>query len=415
MPRRTPSSSLNGGADAPMRSNRVLKATDQLVGTAAFSLLGIHDRVRKIVSSRHRNALASDLSPEVILAIKLCCLGDGILAVPALRALKRRWPAARLMMLCTPRDVAAFEHLPFIDEILLLPVTGLSGPRELMGGAFGALRMLRRIRRARPGLAVDLDLYYRATPVLGYLSGAPVRVGFDTPGTARALLFTTAVHRDPNRWELECFLDVVAAAHAPTQDRTLEFPVTEQARRRALQALADAGLQAGRYIALCPGSSKNWPQKQWPSERFSAVADWAQREHGLGAVVVGAGFERELGQAVVAAASGSVVNLAGQTDIHQTAALLQASAALVTNDTGPMHLACAVHAPVVAIFGPTNEGKWGPRGESCAILTDGTCTCRPCYTDSYMPDCTDRHCLTNISVEQVTGALDCILRAGSER
>lgn len=398
-----------------MRSNRFLKATDHLVGSAAFALLRAHDRLRAAICRSYRTGQGAELAPDVILAIKLCCLGDGILAVPALRALKRRWPAAHLLMLCTPRDIEAFAHLPFIDELLVLPVTGLGGPRELWHGARSVRRILARIRRARPRLAVDLDLYYRATPVLAYLSGAPVRVGFDTPGTARASLFTTAVHRDPNRWELDCFLDVVAAAHAPTQDKTLEFPVTEQARRRALQALADAGLQAGRYIALCPGSSKNWPQKQWPSERFSAVADWAQREHGLGAVVVGAGFERELGQAVVAAASGSVVNLAGQTDIQQTAALLQASAALVTNDTGPMHLACAVHTPVVAIFGPTNEEKWGPRGESCAILTDGACTCRPCYTDSYMPDCTDRHCLTNISVEQVTGALDCILRAGSER
>jgi lipopolysaccharide heptosyltransferase II len=394
-----------------MRSNRFLKATDHLVGRAAFALLGGHDRVRKVFSSRHRAAADSDLSPGVILAIKLCCLGDGILAVPALRALKHRWPNARLLMLCTPRDIAAFENLSFVDEVLQLPVTGLAGPRELLGGARTALRIIGQIRRARPGLAVDLDLYYRATPVLAYLSGAPVRVGFDTPGTRRASLFTTAVHRDPNRWELECFLDVVRAAQAPTEDRTLEFPVTEQARREAAQILTDAGFGGGRYITLCPGSSKNWPQKQWPAQRFASVADWAAQEHKTTAVVVGAGFERELGESVVAAASSRVINMAGKTNIQQTAALLQASAALVTNDTGPMHLACAVHTPVVAIFGPTNDSKWGPRGEGSVLVTDTTCTCRPCYTDSYMPDCPDRHCLMNITVEQVSQELGHILEA----
>jgi ADP-heptose:LPS heptosyltransferase len=395
-----------------MRSNRFLKATDHVAGTAAFALLQAHRRFREAVSGTARAPQAlEEFAPHAILAIKLCCLGDGILAVPALRALKRRWPEARLMMLCTPRDVETFTHLAFIDELLVLPVTGLAGPRELLGGLRTATGLLRRIRRARPELAVDLDLYYRATPILAYLSGAPVRVGFDTPGTQRAGLFTTAVYRDPNRWELECFLDVVQAAGAASEDRTLEFPVTPEAGREATQLLEQAGMSNTPYITLCPGSSKNWPQKQWASDRFAAVADWARREHGMGAVVVGAGFEWELGEAVVAAASCPIVNLAGKTTIQQTAALLQRSAALVTNDTGPMHLACAVHTPVVAIFGPTNDGKWGPRGERCVIVTDPSCTCRPCYTDSYMPDCQDRRCLANITVEQVTAALDGLLRA----
>lgn len=393
-----------------MRSNRFLKATDHLVGSAAFALLRAHDRLRAAICRSYRTGQGAELAPDVILAIKLCCLGDGILAVPALRALKRRWPAAHLLMLCTPRDIEAFAHLPFIDELLVLPVTGLGGPRELWHGARSVRRILARIRRARPRLAVDLDLYYRATPVLAYLSGAPIRVGFDTPGTRRASLFTTAVYRDPNRWELECFLDVVKAAGASTEDRALEFPVTDEARRDVEQLLEQAGMLSAPYITLCPGSSKNWPQKQWAPDRFAAVADWAQRVHGMGAIVVGAGFEWELGEAVVAAASSRVLNLAGKTSIQQTAALLLRSAALVTNDTGPMHLACAVGTPVVAIFGPTNDGKWGPRGEHCAILTDDSCTCRPCYTDSYMPDCRDRRCLANITVPHVTGALDRILR-----
>jgi lipopolysaccharide heptosyltransferase II len=390
-----------------MRSNRLLKSADALTGRAAFAALGAYDRLRYALRPSYRQARTSAPAPSSILAIKLCCLGDGILAVPALRALKVRWPGAKLTMLCTTRDVDAFRRLDFIDDLVLLPVSGLGGPRELLAGGVEAMRILRRLRAARPELAVDLDLYYRATPVLAYLSGAPLRVGFDTPGFDRAGLFTHSVLRDPDRWELECFLEVVAAAGAHSEDRRLEFPVSEEDLASARGILREAGIEEP-YIAMCPGSSRNWPQKQWPAERFREVAQWVSGNHGRGVVIVGASYEREIGERV--AGAGKTVNLAGRSSLGETAAILSAAQALVTNDTGPMHLACALGTPVVAIFGPTNERKWGPRGPHDQVVLDDECPCRPCYTDSYMPDCQDRRCLECIPAQRVIEALERTLR-----
>ncbi|MCE5217206.1 glycosyltransferase family 9 protein [bacterium] len=390
-----------------MRSNRLLKSADALTGRAAFAALGAYDRLRRILRPFYLHARTGTPSPSSILAIKLCCLGDGILAVPALRALKTRWPEARLTMLCTTRDVDAFRRLNFIDDLVLLPVSGLGGPRELLAGGVEALRILRRVRAARPELAVDLDLYYRATPVLAYLSGAPLRVGFDTPGFDRAGLFTHSVVRDPDRWELECFLEVVAAAGAHSEDRQLEFPLSEENLTSARGILQEAGVE-GPYIAMCPGSSRNWPQKQWPAERFAEVAQWAADSHEMSVVIVGASYEQEIGEHVADASR--AVNLAGRTSLVETAAILSTARALVTNDTGPMHLACALGTPVVAVFGPTNERKWGPRGPQDQVVLDDECPCRPCYTDSYMPDCQDRRCLERIPAQRVIEALDRALR-----
>ena len=99
------------------------------------------------------------------------------------------------------------------------------------------------------------------------------------------------------------------------------------------------------------------------------------------------------------------MNLAGETSVAETAAVLQGARALVTNDTGPMHLACAVGTPVVAIFGPTRESKWGPRGERDTTIVDEGCDCRPCYHLSYMPDCNDRKCLAAIDAGRVISVL----------
>ena len=206
----------------PMRSNPLLKAVDHLVGRAAFAALRTHDAARRLLDPRRRAEGSDAAEGRCIVAVKLCCLGDGILAGPALRALKSRWPDARLVVVCTLRSAAAFETLPFVDEMHVLPVTGIAGFGEVVRNGRRALPMLRAIRRARPDIAVDLDLYYKATPVIAYLSGAPVRAGFDTAGYRRAGLFTASVPRDPDRWEAESFLEITAAVGAPSEDTTLE-------------------------------------------------------------------------------------------------------------------------------------------------------------------------------------------------
>jgi heptosyltransferase I len=389
-----------------VRSNPAIKAADRCVGRAVFAALGALDRLRP------RPAALTDDQVRCVLAIKLCCLGDGILAVPALRALKARWPHARLVVVCTPRSADAFSTLPFVDQLEVLPITGLSGLAEMLRNGWQALPAIARLRRLRPAVAVDLDLYYRATPVIAYLSSARVRVGFDTEGAARAGLFTASVPRDPWQWELECFLDVIRLLGIQPTDRSLEYHVSAEAATRATELLTAAGLPPSEpYIALCPGSSKNWPTKQWPPERFAAVADWALSERGLRSVLIGAGFERELCQSVAGASAAAPLNTAGQTSVPQTAALLRGARGLVSNDTGPMHLACAVGTPVVAIFGPTRESKWAPHGPRDVTLTHPDCDCRPCYHLSYMPDCDHRRCLMEITVERVTGALAGILDA----
>jgi lipopolysaccharide heptosyltransferase II len=389
-----------------MRSNPALKSGDALLGRAAFALLRLGRRARR---GAGQEAMPGD-AVRTVVAIKLCCLGDGILAVPALRALKLRWPKARLLVLCTSRSSPAFEDLGFIDELHSLPITGFAGIGEMVGNTARLWGILGKIKRQRPDVAVDLDLYYKATPVMAYLTGAPVRAGFDIEGLDRAGLFTHSAPRDRNKWEVECFLDIIRAIGIDTRDTRLEFNMSEQARSDADQILGSQGIgPQDPFIALCPGSSKNWPAKQWPVARFAEVADWAWKAHGLPSVVIGAGFERELGEEVVRHARGRTTNVAGDTSVQQTAALLARARALVTNDTGPLHLATAVGTPVVAIFGPTNVGKWGPRGARDVVITDDSCPDRPCYYLSYMPDCEHRKCLTQIPAQRVIDALQSIL------
>lgn len=394
-----------------MRRNLARKLLDACIGRILIGCLVLYDLLRRLLLRRYRTPLEG-LEVRSILVIKLCCLGDGVLALPAVRALKNRYPRARLTVVCTPRNTEAFRGLEFIDECVELPLTGLEGLGELLRAGMGAFRTAVAAGRAcRPQLAVDLDLYYKVTPILAFLSGATVRAGFDTEGKDRAALFTHSAPRQPDRHELECFLDVLRPLGITTGDRSLELWRDPEAVRTVREKLLEKGIDPdGGYAVIAPGSSRNWPVKRWAAARFAELGTRLSQRHGLPVVLIGAGFEAQLAEQICGGIDGTATSLAGGSSIRETIELLRSASIAVSNDSGPMHLAAAVGVPVVGIFGPTNPAKWRPWGERTRVVTavDG-CPRQPCYYLSSMPQCDAADCIGRISVEQVSAAVDELL------
>jgi heptosyltransferase II len=394
------------------RSNPGIKALDSAAGSAAFGLCRVWGALRRLSSSRYRRpALPEPEQVRAVLVIKLCCLGDAILTIPAIRALKMHFPNARVSVLTTPRSCDAYVGQPCIDEVNVARLTGLGGLGELLRrGLTDALRSVRAARRARPDIAIDLDLYFKATPLLAFLSGAPIRVGFDTEGCHRAGLYTHSAPRQRTQHELLCFLDVVGAIGVKTDDTTLMFPLSDADRADGQSALAQCGVPTeARLVALCPGSSKNWPQKQWPAESFARVGDYLAERLGAQVVLIGTSHELAVHEQVRGAMSHPAVSLAGTTTVGATGAVLSRCELLVTNDTGPLHLAAALDVPTVAIFGPTDDRKWRPWHARSRVVRSAACDRAPCYWLSSMPDCPDVRCLSDLPPETVIAAAKSLL------
>ncbi len=387
------------------RSNPLLKRLDSWTGTLVLSGLSAFERLR-----RHSSAQIKTKSVKRILVIKLCCMGDGLLAVPAIRATAQHFPNASITCLCTSRNRDVFEGLPYFDEIISLGISGTGGMREMLAqGMPGLLKIVMHLRQRRFDIVIDLDLYYKATAIIAYLTGAPIRAGFDTEGTGRGRLYTHRVPRRRDRHEVECFLDVVASIGVKRAQEHLEFVVDPENETAAERLLADEGITPDTpFAVLVPGSSKNWPQKQWPADRFAAVGDALAQQYGLGIVLVGASFERELCARIAAQMKTPAVNLAGKATIKQTGHVLRRAVLTVSNDTGPMHLSAAVGTPVVAVFGPTDERKWRPWGDEHVVIA-GPTDCRPCYYLSAMPVCQHLRCLMELPVEAVLSACQRVL------
>lgn len=329
-----------------------------------------------------------------ILIMKPSSLGDIVLALPALTALRRNYPQAKISWLVRPEFAALLENHPHLDEIIAFDRNSL-GKAWFHPRAFGALvSLIRRLRASRLDVVFDFQGLFR-TASLAWLSGCRRRFG-----RAGAREFAHIFYTDKVRQDMECahlvdyYLKIIR--EAGTQDVRVEFvlPKNPEADESVGRLLARHNVSADNYAVFVPGSAH--ADKCWPTERFAELADKIAVEFGFS--IVATGIEPEAGviEKLKSLATVPVRSLAGQTSLSELMALLRGARLVVSNDTGPGHIAAASGVPVVLIFGRSNPVRVAPyRRRQCvvAIDTDG----RGLAINSTNP----KHNIRAIAVEQV--------------
>ncbi|HEY9723529.1 MAG TPA: glycosyltransferase family 9 protein, partial [Oscillatoriaceae cyanobacterium] len=258
-------------------------------------------------------------------------------------------------------------------------------------------------------LWIDAEFLTRFSALLTGVSGARTRVGFHAPEVDRGRLHDVQVPFNNYRHMIDNFCTLVTGAlEAPQGDRPLQRIVPNaEAIARIGDKLAARGLRVGEpYVILNPNAGELALERRWSVERFAALADALAPEFGGKLVLVGARSERPYVARMVEAihASERVIDLSGETSLDELVALFADARLLVSNDTGPLHLACAVGTPTVAIFGPETPTLFGPRGPRHRVVTKGL-ACSPCLNiyNGRTVHCrfAITRCVTEISVEEV--------------
>jgi len=324
-------------------------------------------------------------------------LGDAVMCEPALRGLRRLFPDAQIALLVKPAVADLFAGHPALTRVLTYDTkgrhAGLSGKWALAG----------QLRRQGFDLAVLFQNAFEAA-FLTFLAGVPRRYGYATDG--RSLLLSdpvaapdrhTLVHQVRYYWDL---LKPLGLTGDPSAPELVVFPEEEQAMARRF---AQGGLTASDIVVgINPGSTYGGA-KRWLPERFAEVTERLcctireSREQQVSVVIFGAKGEERLGQEIAARLSSRSLVLSGATTIRELMAAVKRCAVLLTNDTGPMHIASAFQVPVVAIFGPTDWRTTSPFGSAHAIVRQPV-DCAPCL----LRECPiDHRCMTRVSVEQV--------------
>lgn len=320
------------------------------------------------------------------LLVRLGSLGDVIHAIPAAAALRAYTPDALIDWLVDPRYAGVVRMVRGVDSVI---------PVDPRGSTTQLLSTIRALRRAGYDAAFDVQGLIKSA-VLTRLAGARRTFGFprahlrepfagafytDTPDLG------TAVH------VVHKALTMVAAVGARTGEPS--FPLEIPASGAATQV---AQRHSAGFALLNPGAA--WPNKQWPAERFGALASRIRAQHGLPSVVIWGPGEKPRAEQVVEA-SGGAATLSPPTDLTDLFGLAKAARVVVSGDTGPLHIAGAVGAPLVAIFGPTiteRNGPWAPL--DLTVSRTAECQCL------YQRECRlATRCIDGISVEEVAAAV----------
>ena len=273
-------------------------------------------------------------------------VGDVVMATPVLRALREILPQTRITGVMRPGLDTLLTGSPWLDETIVHRNRGLRGPWQLA----------RAIRRSQPQVGLLLPNSFRSALALR-LSGCPIRIGYGRDG--RSMLLTHAPappDRSAPSPTIDYYAQLAATALGVAEiDRTMHLACTAEE-----QAAADELLRGieGRFIILNPGASKR--PKRWPAQHFAAVGDALAAAHDVRVVVNGSPAEAAVVAEVIAASRSAeaFVNLVERgVGLGSLKAVIDRSSLMITNDTGPRHIAAAMGTPIVSLFGPTDH-RW---------------------------------------------------------
>ncbi|MFC1804527.1 glycosyltransferase family 9 protein [Candidatus Omnitrophota bacterium] len=297
-----------------------------------------------------------------ILVVRNDRFGEFLLNIPALRALRENFPKARIIAAVDPYVMGLAERVPFIDQVIGWGTRG--------NGFFAKIGLIRVLQKIRPDIAVILNPS-KELNLATFSAGIPVRVGYDRKwGFLLNRKIKDRKHLG-EKHEVEYNLELVSLLGAATEDSSLLISIEDTLIDDLLKSFNISG-QAG-LVALHPWTSD--PAKQWPQERFRELAGRLSGVDDLKLLIIGGREAKSESLQVYSSLAPGVVDLTGRTSLVQSAALLKRCRLLISGDSGPVHLACAVNTPVIALFGgdiPAKASKrWGPWGEgNCVIEKD---------------------------------------------
>lgn len=350
-----------------------------------------------------------------VLAVRLDNLGDVLVTTPALHAIKESLPDAALTLLASSVGAQAGYLNPDVDEVIVYEAPWMDPWQRLPQDSEREQRMIAEVRaRGFDGAIIFTSYHQSALPAayLCYLADIPLRVAASVDGPGSLL---TTRHKHPERMmhEVERGLDLVGAIGLGTEKTDLVLAVPEGARIAVRRRLAEAKqVGIGPLIVVHPGCSM--PARTYPEEMYSGVVEQLARRLGATVLLTGMESERALAERVRERVAPKwrerVRDVAGTLEFAELAGLIEAADLVITNNTGPMHVAAAVKTPVIALFALTNPPEqWGPWRVPHRLLYADV-PCRICYSRV----CPHGHeCLRLVTPEMVVDAASGMLEETS--
>jgi heptosyltransferase II len=325
-------------------------------------------------------------------------VGDAIMALPALRAVRARFPEARIAIVARPYVADIYRGQKICDELISYD------PKGAHAGLNGRESLARELRTQKFDVALLLQNAFDAA-WLAWRAAIPERVGYARDGRSVLLTKRIAVpkHSEIPPHEQFYYLELVRRAgwiSSLPGESFVTLDVSEEHRRQAEETLSSAGARQNvARIAIGAGASYG-SAKCWPPDRFADFVNRFRLHTDADIILFGTAAEQKVSEAIAGGIKGPSISLVGKTVIADLPALLSQCQMFVGNDSGAMHVAAAVGLPVVAIFGPTDPHGTAPITPRCTVVQEKP-YCSPCF----LRRCPiDHRCMTSVRPEAVEAA-----------
>lgn len=330
--------------------------------------------------------------------------------LPAIKAIRERFPSATLTLLTLKRNANLVCANPYLDNVFYLDVD------DAFRFTLTIARTIARLARERFDVVCDFEQFAKASTFFVSLSGAPVRVGFDTEGQNRGFIYSEKVPYNNNQHMVETFADI---ARALGIDAVETGPQPLALSEKDLWALDDLlrrhRIREGDYlVGIHPGSGENFPERRWPLEHFARLADALIEHYNVTVFISGSLDERPLADQMLEMMRHKAINICGTYTLRELAAIMTRCNLFFSNDTAPVHIGSAMGTRIVGFYGPNTPLLYGPRGEGHAVFYNPL-SCSPCITNYNQKASSCRYpvCIRSISVEEVLEVVSGLYFAGS--
>lgn len=303
-----------------------------------------------------------------ILIVRTDRIGDVVLTSPAIKAVRQFYPSARISILVTPATYDLVYGNPYLDEVL---IDDRQGKHK---GFLGSLKLIQEIRSKKYDLAIIYHTKRRYNWAC-FMAGIPYRLGFKNNKFGFLLNYPLKDSRPSGeKHEAEYCMDVLRAIGIENNDLSLLVPVQKSAEDWAIQWMQENNVRSNDFIAIHPGASD--PAKCWSNANFAELIDRLTGRYTLKIVLLGSASTGLNATAILQQTrqSSQCLNLTGRTSVAQMASLLRRSRLLISNDSGPVHVAAGVGSSVISLFLRNDPGinpeRWRPLGNKSFILSN---------------------------------------------
>lgn len=324
-------------------------------------------------------------------------VGDAVMTLPALEAVRENFPSASITVLARPWVIPVFENHPAVNDIIIY-----RKHETLIKNLSEIRRLIHVIRANRYDLAVLFQNAFEAA-LLAYLGRVRSRLGFASDG--RGFLLTHGIKRTNEIFavhQVEYYLSILKAAGLKAESRNPVLHVAKSNFIKADNLLKLNGIGQNDFLlGLSPGAIFG-DAKRWPADRFATIGDMAAGKWNAKVIIMGSKKEKEIGTSITGLMRYKPVDFCGTTSLGEAIAIISRCNLFVTNDSGLMHIAAALGVPTLAVFGSTDHVATGPRGAKTRIIKHDI-DCSPCLK----PECpTDFKCMLSIEAGEVWNEME---------